>query len=125
MCLCCTVKARIIKRDILPGYNLMISMVGCDDWPKGYYGLQRYNDPDFIWKLKVEIEPDRKFRLWQKWADDCTEMEKSFVCDPEIGYYLYKACLKSGYSPKKDGFRWIFWLRNYMAKRLKVKNYDK
>jgi len=127
MCLCCSAKAKTIKKDILPGgYSLLKGTVECAEWPRGYYALQVWNDPDFIWKQKVECEPkgnfdkdDKAFAKWKKWARDTEEMEKNFNTDPQTGHDLYKACLRAGYRPKRDGFRIIFWLRNHLAKKLK------
>jgi hypothetical protein len=126
MCLCCSAKAKTIRKDILPGYNLLKGTVNCPEWPRGYYALQKWNDPDFIWKQKVECEPrgnfdedPEAFKKWGEWARDAEEMEKSFKTDPQTGYELYKACLRAGYRPKRDGFRILFWLRDHLAKKLK------
>ena len=44
MCLQCDAKARVVKRDILPGgYILMRSTRDVEGWPKGWYGLVRSN----------------------------------------------------------------------------------
>lgn len=125
MCECCSAKAKTIKRNILPGYNLLKGMQDCKQWPLGWYGLQKWNGPDFIWKQKVELEPkgsmknDAIFKRWENWALESEEMEKNFTCDPQTGYELYKACLKAGYRPKRHGYRFVFWLRNHLAKKLK------
>ena len=128
MCLCCLTKAKTIRRAILPGYNLLKGMVDHPDWPLGYYALQHWNDPDFVFKEIPRIDPsigvnidknDKAYRAYLIWAKEIEKMEKSFKCDPETGYALYKACLKAGWRPKRDGLRLMFWLRHHMGKKMK------
>lgn len=131
MCLCCETKAKTIRRNILPGYNLLKGMVGHPEWPIGYYALQRWDDPDFIFKEKPSIDPSKNwttekslkneklYAAYLIWAKETEAMEDCFKCSPELGYELYKACLKAGWHPKRDGFRLSFWVRNYMGKKMK------
>jgi len=128
MCLCCMTKAKTIRKGILPGYNLLKGMVDHPDWPLGYYALQHWNDPDFVFKEIPRIDPsigvnidknDKAYRAYLIWAKETEKMEKSFKCDPETGYALYKACLKAGWRPKRDGLRLMFWLRHHMGKKMK------
>jgi len=126
MCLCCATKAKTIKKNILPGYNLLKGVIDHPDWPKDFYALQQRDDPDFIWEFKVTPEPKGNFNRnkaaylrWAKWAKETEVMEKSFQSDPRTGYDLYKASLKAGYRPKRDGFRFVYWLRNHLAQKLK------
>lgn len=130
MCLQCEAKAKIIKRDILPGYSLMISRSNHPDWPVGHYGLVRCNDPDFVFKEKPVADPGKGVNLdleknskiyaaWEIWAAETESMETKFTCSPELGHALYKACLKAGWRPKRDGLRLMYWLRNYMGIKLK------
>jgi hypothetical protein len=130
MCLCCETKAKVIRRDILPGYNLLKGMVDHPDWPLGHYALQKFNDPDFIFKEPPRVDPSvgvclnnnkKAYEAFKIWAAESEHMEESFVCAPEMGYPLYKACLKAGWRPKRDGYRLVYWLRNYMGKKLKRK----
>jgi len=127
MCLQCLTKARIIKRDILPGYTLMKATVGHKDWGLGWYGLVQRDDPDFVFPLRPLPDPSRgknldkdekAYKSWMLWAKETDWMETFFKCDPETGYALYKACLRAGYRPKRDGFRLVYWLRDYMGRSL-------
>lgn len=137
MCLCCSAKAKTIRRDIIPGYNLLQSTVDVRAgsswyWPLGWYGLQHYNDPDFVFKQKPIPDPlITKEGVWlnadvhSKEADACDAwfkdiiepFEKKLECCPEIGYRFVKACRKAGYRPR-DG-RLACWLINYMGRKLK------
>jgi hypothetical protein len=135
MCLCCSAKARTIKRDILPGYDLLKGTVDVkDEWPIGWYALQHYNDPDFIWEPRVWTNPikgltdreinknkyPKRWKAWKKWCEDAEKIEASLrTCGPETGYFFMKACKKAGYR-KKDG-RLSFWLMDKLAENLKRK----
>lgn len=134
MCLQCMTKARMIVKDVLPGYGLVKATVGHEDWPKGWYGLVRCNNPDYIWEGKPLMDPtfymtdeqinnlsskgeraDREFfRLVEK-------MEPQFEESPELGYALYTACKKDGYNEKKHGYRLMPWLVHHMAEKMKRK----
>lgn len=131
MCLCCETKAKTIRRDILPGYSLLKGRVDHPDWPLGHYALQHFNDPDFIFKEIPKVNPSigvslnnnkKVYEAYMAWSKETENMEKSLDhCGPELGYQLYKACLKAGWCPKRDGFRLSFWVRNYMGKKMKQK----
>jgi len=131
MCLCCSAKAKTIKKNILPGYNLLKGTVSVDEWPAGWYALQCYNDPDFIWEPKVWANPingltgreinenkyPKKWKAWEKWCEDAEKIEASLRTSPETGYFFMKACKKAGYR-KRDG-RLSFWLMDNLAEKLK------
>lgn len=134
MCLQCLTKAKIIVQDVLPGYGLVKAMVGHDDWPKGFYGLVRCNDPDFIWEGRPLIDPlfnmpgkqinslqknSRLLRQNRDFFDLVEKMEPQFEVSPESGYFLYKACKKDGYNEKKHGYRLLCWLVHHMALKMK------
>jgi hypothetical protein len=131
MCLCCSTKAKTIRKDVLPGYNLLKGTVGHPEWPLGHYALQRWNDPDFIFKEKPAVNPcakekdaenNKKYKAYLIWAVETESMEKCLKNDPEIGYELYRACLKAGWRPKRDGFRLSFWLRDHLGKKMKKRS---
>ena len=117
-------KAKTIRRNILPGgYILMKSMVDHPEWPVGYYGLVQCNDPDFVWKEKPLRDPtigknldkdEKAYKASNKYIREIASMEKSFLNTNPRGrdlrtYYLfYKACLRAGYRPHRDGYRVIY-----------------
>lgn len=128
MCLCCLTKAKTIRKDILPGYNLLKGMIDHPDWPLGYYALQRWNDPDFVFREIPRMDPshgvslkknEKAYKAYLVWAKEVDDMEDTFECSPELGYILYKACLKAGWRPKRDGLRLVYWLRHHMGKKMK------
>lgn len=146
MCMCCSAKARTIKRDILPGYNLLMATVDVQaspseppvltrdgiglTWPKGWYALQRWDDPDFIWEHKPIPDPlqngklnanthPKEFKAWEKWAHNAEITEKSLTLPAETGYLFVRACKKAGYH-KRNG-RLSFWFVDYIGRQLKRK----
>jgi hypothetical protein len=112
----------------------MKSTVNHPDWPKGWYGLVRWNDPDYIWEGKPVIDPfedltdkqinalSDKSRIVKKnryFFSLVEKIEPQFEASPELGYTLYSACKKAGYDEKKHGYRLIPWLVHHMAKKMK------
>lgn len=137
MCQQCLTKAEVIVERVLPGYSLAKATVDHPDWPKDYYGLIRYNDPDFTWKEDPIEEPF--FYLSVKELDALTEdnplvkkqnqfyhraesIEKCFISDPMTCYELVIACKKAGYNELKHGYRVIYWLVHHMAVKMKSIN---
>lgn len=128
MCLQCLTKARSVKKNVIPGYTLMRSTVDHKDWHAGDYGLVVCNDPDFVFKGKPTPDPSRgknldkdkkAFERWKKWSSQVEAVMENFLCPPERGYRLYKACLKTGYRPHRDGYNMLYWLWDYMGRQLK------
>jgi len=146
MCMCCSAKARTIKKDILPGYDLVIATVDVVaysselsvmtregvglSWPKGWYALQRWNDPDIIFEHKPAPDPlqlgklsanthPKEFEAWKKWAENAEITEKSLTLPAYVGYLFVRACKKAGYR-NRDG-RLSFWLVDYLGRQLKRK----
>lgn len=134
MCLQCVTEAEVLVKNILPGYSLMIAKVGHKEWPKGSYGLVRCDDPDYVWKGRPIIDSfegmsDKEINAL---SDDSLEvrqnnkffklvekLEPQFKNSPELGYDLYRACKKAGYSEIKHGRRLLSWLVNHMALKMK------
>jgi len=137
MCLQCSAKARVVVKDIIPGYTLMRATKGCEKivgapaWPKGWYGLVQCNDPDFIWEGKPIADPtegltgDQINALpeapFSRFHYLCEAIEKQFVTDPMTGYQFVQACKKAGYKPKRDGLNVVMWFVGYAGKKLKEK----
>ena len=143
MCLQCLTKSKVIVKEILPGYCLQKATVGHAEWPKGYYGLVRINDPDFIWKgepledplynmpdSEVDALPNKSLLLKKnrEYFDRVEQIEKHLVTsmgerlDIMAMYALVKACKKIGYKEKVHGYRVVAWLSHHMA--LKIKKTD-
>lgn len=140
MCLQCMTKAKMLIKDVLPGYFLMKATVHHNDWPKGYYALVQCNDPDFIWEGKPLLDPlfnisDKKLDLlsnknplWKKsdkFFEYIEKIESKFITDPIQGYELIEACIKAGYDMEKHGKRPLCWLSHHMAlklKKIQIKN---
>ena len=109
MCLQCVVDAKAIIRFILSktvscptGWHLYVATKDDEEWPKGYYGLLRMNNPDFVFPLKDLDNPD-----WDAIYD-------AFLCNPEIGYKFYQSCIDAGYN--QDGS-----VEDWFIKRLILK----
>jgi len=110
----CTVDAQPVLWDIVPGYHLFVSTQTVPeepDWPKGWYGLLRQNDPEFIFYVDVK---DFKFP-----GTDLTEVCDSFDTTPMRGYDFVRACRKAGYNPKRHGYHIYVWFIGHMVKELK------
>jgi hypothetical protein len=125
----------MLVENVLPGYYLMRAVKGCEEWPKGYYGLVRCNDPDFVWKEKPITDPtfhipDKKLEkflkndvVWKKsnkFHDVISKIRDDFVSEPRIGHELILACMKNGYRKKEHGDV-LCWLFNHMAEKMKLK----
>lgn len=121
MCLQCVAKARMIKANILPGYFLVKAtrdaFQGKDcEWPKGWYGWVRCNDPDFIWEGKpipcpyngmtdkeINNAPKRVHKAYGRWYSQLQKFEEATNLDLMVAYDLVRACRKAGYKPSRDG----------------------
>jgi hypothetical protein len=131
MCIQCTTNAKLIFKNIIPGYSLYQATVSVEKWQAGEYGLVRQNDPDYIWvglpkedlcqKLTdAEIDQLAKESLeWQSYEqlrDFVQWVTPQFQGKPEQGYFLVQACLKAGYE-HSDG-NVLFWLFNHIAQKV-------
>lgn len=48
MCQQCLTNSLVIKREVIPGYSLHLATRGTGQWPEGWFGLIRSNDPTFV-----------------------------------------------------------------------------
>jgi hypothetical protein len=133
MCLQCVTNAETIAEDIILGYDLMVSTNDSSpDWPKGYCGLVKCNDPDFIWEGRPIYDPlagmsDQEINLladeatewvgWEEFVNFVSSVTTSFDCDPRTGYNFVKSCTASGYVWEKDGDV-VMWFLNKVGRRL-------
>jgi len=110
----CVVDAQPVIRNIVPGYHLYVStktVSEAPEWPKGWYGLLRQNDPEFIFCVDV-----KDFKLPGTNLDDVYD---SFYTTPMRGYDFVRACKKAGYNPKKHGYHIYVWFIEHMIKQFK------
>lgn len=138
MCLQCVTEAETIIEFPIIGYWLMQSKKGHPDWPEGYFGLVKCNDPDFVWEGEVYYDPLDEMTddeidaipkgdpLWEKyWAfsEHVDRVEPAFSCRPELGYQFVNACIASGYNRHKDGYV-LYWFISRIGKMLEKKRID-
>ena len=126
----------MVKKDILPGYFLVKGTVEVkDEWPKGWYGLVQYNDPDFIWEERMTPDPyhgltgkqinngsKKLHEKYRRWLEMLNSIEDDFCeCQvrPWTSYQFVSACMKAGYRPKRDGFNVMYWFVNYVGQKTK------
>lgn len=150
MCLQCTVNAKALVRNIIPGYSLMISMKDNAEWPKGWYGLVSCNDPDFVWEQKPLVDPwvgltdeqidacsKKQQREWLKFAQTADKIAKAMRVHPEVGWRFVEACRKAGFGERapKDPSKIshnvfkeeiysgcpVYWFVNHAARKMKKK----
>ena len=134
MCLQCLAKARLVKKDILPGYFLMVSTQNAPGWPKSHYGLVRCNDPDFVWEGRpspdpyhglsdhgIESSPKNIHEAFHKWSKMVEKTEEAFHGSAMDCYRFVDACKKAGYRPERDGYNVVMWFVDYAGRKLKMK----
>lgn len=140
MCLQCN-SLPVYFGEPLPGWTLVRARAHDEDWPIGWWGLLRINDPDFVWEMTPVATPT--FGMSEKQEDDFldraqwggvsqTEADadgwlewpagRAFVdafvsTDPETGYELVAAGIKMGFVPGKWHF--AVWLFEYLGHYLK------
>lgn len=136
MCLECVTEAETLIEDIIPGYRLTVAMKDAEDWPKGYYGLVRGNDPDFVWPpddyidpfsgmTDEEIEaadekaPDPRWQEWYDFASFIARIRDRFNTHPIIGWHFINACQECGYDHYYDGDV-IYWFIDRVNRRLRA-----
>lgn len=121
MCMQCLTKSKMIVEQPIPGYFLVQATVGIEEWPEGYYGLVRCNDPDFIWKTRPRPEPPESDQdAWAKWAKEAEEFEECLNGDAMTGWFLVDACKRAGYDPDEYGYRIAYWLFGKLGEKIGV-----
>jgi hypothetical protein len=100
------------------------------DWPKGWLGLVKENDPLFVWPYKplLDIDDpafdrlhpvDPELALWKLFIDYVFEVEENFACSyPIQGYEFVSACIKAGYQPEQYGVNVVWWFINFVNRAL-------
>ncbi len=109
MCLQCEVDAQCVLREIIPGYQLYISIKDHEEWPKGQYGLVRCNDPDFVFAIPKDRDDEGE------WYDFILY---EFLMEPLTGYNFVSACMAAGWNQKEHGDVAI-WFVERILERLK------
>lgn len=129
MCMQCMTKSVTLKRNIFPGWALVKARETYEDWPAGAYGLLRCNDPDFIFTVKPTKTPSiyskrEKYipKGYWRWYEEADKFNEELKGSIEASHELYVAAVKAGYKGQdKHGF-FSYWLRNYIAKKMRRKS---
>lgn len=130
MCMQCLAKSELIKQDVLPGYSLNRSTVAHPDWPLGWYGIIWQNDPEFVFKGPVMLDPchgltEDDLDAMPEYPEGYDEYQASAVAlskvqfaTPTAAYEFVQACVDSGYSISTHGSQLGFWLLHHLAKKV-------
>lgn len=99
----------------------------------GDYALLYRGDFLFAWDNQLLVDP------WHNLSDDDLDklsdddplnnqffafigwietIQNKVVLDPRAGYTLYKTCLDVGYKPSKNGYNLVFWMMNYIGRKV-------
>ena len=130
MCQQCITEAEDVTTNLLPGYTLMRARVGSTEWPAGWFGLVRQNDPDFVFPGPLTVDPfaglsDEEINAR---ADELAPADAVFdaavrglqaplaTMHAVAGYELVTACQLAGYDIARDGTEIAYWLMHYLAK---------
>lgn len=134
MCLQCMTEAVNVlgkNKELLPANDfdgpwfLMKAVKDHKDWPAGWYGLVRYNDPDFVFKSLPEKGLEEKDV--SKWCHLIHDMEEEMRKDVDIMscYMLVASCIMAGFKPgfneEDDGFNVVAWLADYIIEKMNRK----
>lgn len=128
MCLQCIADAQHVfkgPREILPAseyggpFYLVKARGGCKDWPKGWYGLVRMNDPDIIWEWDPQPEPTVESEDWKIWCREIEKICEDFIFDPMLGFHFVGSCKKAGYDPDRDGYNVVLWFMDHVGRALR------
>lgn len=133
MCMLCDVEAENLGL-VLPGWYLVRSRIGKDEWPQGHWGLVRSNEPDFVWASTPTPDPLHGVPddQWEAWIDanrgtpaydramDTApdDFVAALICGPGIGWELVNASIPFGYDPEESG-DFGQWLFSLMGMRLR------
>lgn len=121
MCMQCDAQARIVVRDVVPGYNLLKALKDSAYWEKDQYALVAGNDPTIIFPTLM-AEPNQT-ELSVEYLDlfiavaQAVEEQVSDLA-PAVRSRLTEACIKSGYSADDKGRNLVFWLIDFCNGRL-------
>ena len=117
--------------EVLEGWRLIRArkqghLLKPDDW-----GLVQMNDPDFVWTVTPEVDPQsgltdeqinacskEEHDQWWAWMEKADEFEIALESDPMTGYELILAAMKKGYNPDVYG-RFAYWLFDHLGQWLK------
>ncbi|KVP39616.1 hypothetical protein WJ87_05120 [Burkholderia ubonensis] len=133
MCLQCMTNAIIIKKNVLPGFDLMQSQQDAKGWPKGAYGLVEINDPTVVFPGPLLNDPtagmsDDELNALPEMPAEVYAFDQSaealgeqLILDAVTGHRLVQACIECGYKPKEDGCL-HFWLLHYLATQVDVQS---
>ena len=124
----------------LPGWTLARARAHDEDWPIGWWGLLRINDPDFIWELTPTPSPtwgmsdDEEEKYWERaewggvpqsdadrvnwydWPAGEAFREAFASARPETGYALIAAAITVGFP--YDEMSFAPWLLDYLGQYL-------
>lgn len=139
MCMQCLTKALVWRKEILPGYKLMLARKDYQGIKCGMYGLVRSNDPDVVWDVEPAIDPlaglnindlAESDQVWERDTDFMRAVSafSEWLCvDPvtlasgkpkglrlEVAYNIVDACIRGGYNKEQHGLI-ESWLLNHIA----------
>lgn len=130
MCMQCSAGAKLVKENVLPGYSLYQSTKDTAEWPLGWFGLVRCNDPAFVFKGPLRQDPCEGLTEddldvmpehpegYDEFESVAQELSGVQFARPYQAYEFIAACLNSGYDPKVHGYEHGFWLANHLAKQI-------
>ncbi len=124
-----------------PGWTLARARAHDEQWPIGWWGLFRINDPEFVWELTPTPSPtwgmseeqtdafweraewggvaqaDADRDDWYRWPVGEAFLEAFASTDPETGYALISAAISVGYPYDDKVFaHWLFdYLGHYLT----------
>lgn len=139
MCMQCFTKALVWRKEILPGYKLMLARQDYQGIRRGMYGLVRSNDPDVVWEVEPITDPlagvdtaelEDNSILWKQdsnFMQAVAAFSEWLRIDPaalisgqakglciEVAYNIVDACIRSGYNKEQHGLV-ASWLLNHIA----------
>ncbi|WP_157644021.1 hypothetical protein [Burkholderia ubonensis] len=125
--------AIIIKKNVLPGFDLMQSQQDAQGWPKGAYGLVEINDPTVVFPGPLLKDPtagmsDDELNALPEMPAGSDEFDQAaealgekLILEAVTGHRLVQACIERGYKPTEDGFL-HFWLLQYLATQVDIQS---
>lgn len=127
MCTQCLTEAVVVVDDVLPGMTLMRAVVDHAEWPAGWFGLVKRNDPLVVFPVLV-ADPDFSDEVINAGGADVEAAlaaydaaVKSFDENLKLTFTgfgeLFMACTQAGYDSKVHGFA-EYWLVNHLARKV-------